>query len=214
MTAPSLNPASSDLPVNAANSLIHLYRAEVNLMTAYRIRLDTTTNWAVITTAGLTGYAFSPQGNQAAMLFAMLANYFFLHVEARRFRDFEVSHLRVRLMERFFYPTVLGAQTDTAWRPYLLADLVKPHLPLDRLEAIGWRLRHNYLWIYAAVLIAWLVKLDLGRGLWAADGPLPLLRLARVEFVPGAAVFAFVIVFYGWLLLLAWRARSYPLEMD
>ena len=36
---------------NQANALIHLYRAEVGKMTAYRQRLDMTTNWSVVTTA-------------------------------------------------------------------------------------------------------------------------------------------------------------------
>ena len=31
---------------NTANALIHLYRAEVGKMTAYRQRLDMTTNWS------------------------------------------------------------------------------------------------------------------------------------------------------------------------
>ena len=203
------------MSLNTANSIIHLYRGEVGRMTAYRVRLDLTTNWAVITTAGLVGYTFSPQGFHAVMLAAMLANYFFLHVEARRFRAFEVSHLRVRILEKFFYREVLGEDdANTDWRPYLIADLARTHLPLDRLQALGWRLRHNYLWIYAADLIAWVAKLSASQAASREPGWSGFVNAAAIEGIPGSVVMGFVIVLYGALLLLAWRARSYPLEMD
>ncbi|WP_027481137.1 DUF2270 domain-containing protein [Deinococcus pimensis] len=213
MTGPS-SPADLVMSANTTNSLIHLYRGEVGRMTAYRVRLDLTTNWAVITTAGLVGYAFSPQGFHAVMIAAMVANYFFLHVEARRFRAFEVSHLRVRILERFFWREALGeAEANGDWRPYLIADLAKSHLPLDRLQAIGWRLRHNYLWIYAADLIAWVTKLNASQSPsdqgWGA-----FVNAAAIETIPGWAVMSFVGALYAALLVLAWRAPSYPLEMD
>eukprot|EP00049_Salpingoeca_infusionum_P011908 m.210250 g.210250 ORF g.210250 m.210250 type:complete len:194 (+) comp15050_c0_seq3:2141-2722(+) len=44
---------------NQGNALIHLYRAEQGKMVAYRIRLDTTTNWAVSTTSVLSVLALS-----------------------------------------------------------------------------------------------------------------------------------------------------------
>lgn len=199
---------------NVSNSLIHLYRGEVGRMTAYRVRLDTTTNWAVITTAGLLGYAFSDRGSQAILLGAMLLDYFFLHVEARRFRSFEIAHLRVRLLERFFFPTALGEARDPSWRAYMIRELATPHLPLDRVQALGWRLRHNYLWIYAATLIAWLVKLDLGRSIAMDKTVWQYLDRARIENVPGAAVFAAVLAWYAFLVVLALRAHTYPLELD
>lgn len=202
-----------DLSTNTANSLIHLYRGEVNRMTAYRVRLDTSTNWAIITTAGLLGYAFGPAGSHEIMLGAMLMNYFFLHVEARRFRLFEIAHLRVRLLEKFFYPTVLNEPVDPSWKQFMIRELEKPHLPLDRLEAIGWRLRHNYLWLYVALLIAWLAKLDASRPV-ALNDLASFVRAASIESLPGWIVFTAVTVFYTALVLLAVRARSYPLEMD
>ncbi len=202
------------MSANVTNSLIHLYRGEVGRMTAYRVRLDTTTNWAVIITAGLLGYAFSERGSHAILLGAMLLDYFFLHVEARRFRSFEIAHLRVRLLERFFFPTALGEARDPAWRAYMIRELEKPHLPLDRVQALGWRLRHNYLWIYAATLIAWLVKLDLGRSIAMDKSVWQYLDRARIEDVPGAVIFGAVAVWYVFLVLLAVRAHTYPLELD
>ena len=40
------------------SAIVHLYRGEMSRATAWRIRLDTTTNWAVLTTAGLLAFAF------------------------------------------------------------------------------------------------------------------------------------------------------------
>lgn len=201
---------------NAANSLIHLYRAEVGRMTAYRGRLDTTTNWAIVTTAGLTSFALgSPQNSHAIFLFAMFMNYFFLHLEARRFRTFEITHHRVRIMERFFYPAMLGDKVDAGWHQLLLGELAKPRSPIPRLDAVGWRLRRNYLWIYAAVLIAWVAKLDLLRDPDATPTFAGFVQLAGIGNVPGPIVLAAVFVFYVFLIRLAIRAtRQYPLEQD
>nr|WP_242403030.1 DUF2270 domain-containing protein [Deinococcus deserti] len=199
---------------NSANSLIHLYRAEVGKMTAYRARLDTSTNWAIVTTAGLSSFALgSSQNNHAVFLFAMFMNYFFLHLEARRFRTFEITHHRVRIMERFFYPAMLGDKVDAGWHQLLIAELAKPRSPITRMDALGWRLRRNYLWIYAAVLMAWIAKLDLLRGPDGSPALTGLVPLAAIGSLPGQLVLLAVGAFYVFLMHLAVRAvRQYPLE--
>ena len=201
---------------NTANSLIHLYRAEVGKMVAYRQRLDTTTNWAIVTTAGLTSFALGNRDNSHAIfLFAMFMDYFFLHLEARRFRTFEISHHRVRILERFFYPAMLGDKVDPAWHQLLLGELAKPRSPIPRAEALGWRLRRNYLWIYAAVLIAWITKLDLLRDPGARPTFAGLVELASIGTLPGPIVMLIVLAFYAFLIRLTVRAvRHYPLEQD
>ncbi|KEF34062.1 hypothetical protein RDMS_09380 [Deinococcus sp. RL] len=205
-----------DYSTNAANALIHLYRAEVGKMTAYRQRLDMTTNWAVVTTAGLASFALGDVNNShATFLFAMGMNYFFLRLEARRFRTFEVAHHRVRIMERFFYPAMLGDRVDAGWHQLLLAELSKPRSPMSRADALGWRLNRNYLWIYGAVLLAWFAKMDLSmpRG-WVLEFPAAL-SLADIGNFPGWLVFLGVGAFYLYLIVLAVRAaRTYPLEED
>jgi len=108
---------------NAANSLIHLYRAEIGKMPAYRARLDTTTNWSVVTTAGLASFSLGSQANShAVFLFAMFLNYYFLHLKARRFRTLDISHHRVCIKERFFYPAMLGDKVDANWHQVLLGN--------------------------------------------------------------------------------------------
>ncbi|GHF51873.1 putative membrane protein [Deinococcus metalli] len=199
---------------NSANALIHLYRAEVGKMTSYRQRLDMTTNWSVVTTAGLASFALGDVNNShATFLFAMFMNFFFLRLEARRFRSYEIAHHRVRIMERFFYPAMLGENVDPGWHQLLLAELARPRSPMSRSDAMGWRLSRNYLWIYAAVLLAWLAKLDLDQPKgWVLEFP-DALSLADIGSFPGWLVFLAVAVFYAYLIGLAYRAaRTYPLE--
>jgi uncharacterized membrane protein len=90
---------------NAINALIHLYRAEVGRMTTYRQRLDTTTNWAITSSALVGTFAIgNPLIPHAAFLFLMLVDVFFLWVEARRFTVYEAARYRVLLLEHYFYP--------------------------------------------------------------------------------------------------------------
>lgn len=204
----------ADYTTNTANALIHLYRAEVGKMTAYRQRLDMTTNWSVVTSAGLASFALGDNNNShVTFLFAMFMNYFFLHLEARRFRIFEISHHRVRIMERFFFPSVLNQKVDPDWYQLLLAELARPRSPMTRTDSMGWRLRRNYLWIYAVILVAWFAKLDIDR---AKDHPLTprdLVDMAVIGRLPGWLVVSLVAVFYLYLIRLAIRAtRDYPLE--
>ena len=201
---------------NTTNALIHLYRAEVGKMVAYRQRLDTTTNWAVVTSAGLASFALGDRLNShATFLFAMFMDYFFLHLEARRFRNYEISHHRVRIMERFFYPAMLGDHVDPSWHQLLLAELAKPRSPMSRTDALGWRLRRNYLWLYFAVLLGWLAKLDLSRLPGEPRTAKHFLELASIGLLPGWLVMLGVLSFYSFLVWLMVRAtRDYPLEQD
>jgi uncharacterized membrane protein len=151
--------------------------------------------------------------SHATFLFAMFMNYFFLRLEARRFRTFEIAHHRVRIMERFFYPAMLGDRVDANWHQLLLAELAKPRSPMSRADALGWRLGRNYLWIYTAVLVAWLAKLDLAQPKgWVLSFP-EAFTLADIGSFPGWLVALGVALFYLHLIWLAVRAfRTYPLE--
>src|SRR5919204_2802952 len=112
---------------NVVNGLIHLYRGEMGRLTTYRVRLDTTTSWA-ITSSALSGTFVLGNASMphAALLFLMLILLFFLLVEARRFRAYEVSRFRVQLLERYFYPELLGAPVDQAWTRWLVEALQRP----------------------------------------------------------------------------------------
>jgi len=202
-------------PLSAAalNALVHLYRAEVGRMTAYRQRLDTTTSWAITSSALVTTFSLgNPTIPHEAFIFLMFVNVFFLVVEARRFRVYEAARYRVLLMERYFYPEVLGEVSTREWRPALIEALRTPYSypPVGMLAAAGWRLRRNYVWIYAAVLLTWIAKLEIAGG-GAAD----LIAGANIGRVPGGIIWALVVATYFGLIGVAMLAkRSYPMGSE
>lgn len=177
-------------------------------MVAYRARLDTTTNWAVVTTAAMTTFALgNSEVSHVVFLFAMFLNYFFLHLETRRFRLYELSHRRVRLLERHFYQEMLGNPEAQNWQHQLIADLQSPSMPISQLDALGWRIRRNYIWLYVAVLLAWMMKLS-SKG----DN---FIEAAHTGTLPGLLVISLVGSFYLMLIALAIRAGlRHPLEAD
>jgi uncharacterized membrane protein len=204
---------------NATNALIHLYRAEVGRMTAYRQRLDTTTNWGITSSALVTTFALgNNEISHAAFLFLMFINFFFLVVEARRFRVYEAARFRVLILEHYFYPEVLGEPVPPRWIDSLLDSLKTPfsYPSVGVWGAIGWRLRRNYLWIYLIVLGTWIAKLNLvGGPLSAADPVRDLLGRAEIGSVPGLLVWAGVALFYVALAMVALLAkRTYPMGSE
>ncbi len=196
---------------NHTNSLIHLYRGELGRMTSYRVRLDTTTNWAVVTTAGIVTFAL---GNAAVshvvFIFAMLLTLFFLNLEAHRFRIYETAHRRVRLLELGFLAEALGGLPEPGWERALLRDLERPASPVPKLAAFGWRLRRTYLWVYTALTLAWWGKLTVVHG----DGQ-GVFGAAAVGPVGGGTVVGAVGAFYLLLVVIAVvGSRSYPVSAD
>jgi uncharacterized membrane protein len=196
---------------NAINALIHLYRAEVGRMTTYRQRLDTTTNWAITSSALVTTFAIgNPLIPHTAFLFLMIVDLFFLWVEARRFTVYEAARYRVLLLEHYFYPEVLGEPTPKDWLRLLLEALRTPFSfpAVGALGAVGWRLRRNYVWIYLAVLLTWVAKLQIASG----EAPTDLISAAAIGTIPGLAVWALVVAFYVVITAVGLFAhRSYPM---
>jgi len=202
---------NSALGNNALQALIHLYRAEVGRMTAYRQRLDTSTNWAITSSALVTTFSLgNAQIPHAAFLFLMFVDLFFLLVEARRFRVYEAARFRVLLLERYFYPEVmLGDGVSSGWQQALLESLRTPYSypPIGLLAALGWRLRRNYLWIYVAVLLTWIGKLEIT----ASD----VVAGAAIGRIPGPLVWLGVAIFYAVLVAIAVLAkRTYPMGTE
>jgi uncharacterized membrane protein len=198
------------LSAGQLQALIHLYRAEVGRMTTYRQRLDTTTNWSITSSALVATFSLgNPTIPHEAFLFLMFINIFFLMVEARRFRVYEAARYRVLLLEHYFYPEVMGDGSPRDWRPALIEALRAPYSypPVGTLGAVGWRLRRNYLWIYAAVLLTWVAKLEIVGGP-SAD----VIAGATVGGIPGTLVWAVVILMYTVLVCVGLLAqRTYPM---
>lgn len=142
-------------------AMVHMFRAEVSRANVWRQRLDTTTNWAVISTGAAITFSFSQAGGHHGIIFltALLVT-LFLYIESRRYRYYELWSYRVRLMETDFFSAMLVPpfHPDKDWAESLAETLLHPEFPISMLEAIGRRLRRNYLWIYIILALAWLAK--------------------------------------------------------
>lgn len=144
------------------NVMTHFYRGEIQRSTVWRQRLDATTNWAVLTTAGMLSISLADaQQEPILLLLSNLIILSYLIIEARRYRYFEVYRSRVRMIEENFLMPVLTRKLDSpeaTWREMVAGDLDKPKYKTTMLEAIGFRLRRNYVFIFAIVLGGWVAK--------------------------------------------------------
>ncbi len=142
-------------------AMVHFFRAEVQRANVWRQRLDTTTNWAVVTTGAAISFAFTQSGGHPVILLNLLLVTIFLIMETRRYRYYELWASRVRLMETDFFAAMLVPPFHPApdWAESLAENLLTPHFPISHWEAFGRRLRRNYLWIYAIIGLAWLGNL-------------------------------------------------------
>jgi len=142
-------------------AMVHFFRAEIQRANVWRSRLDTTTNWAVLTTGAAISYAFTQSGNHVVILLNILLVTIFLMIETRRYRYYELWSYRVRLMETDFFAPMLVPPFHPSpdWAETLSESLLHPKFPISNLEAAGRRLRRNYLYIYGIVGAAWLAKL-------------------------------------------------------
>jgi uncharacterized membrane protein len=95
---PRLDPPSRLSSGEVTTALVHLYRAETSRANSWRQRLDTTTNWAVVTTGVAISFALGgPESERHGVLVLMsLLVTFFLLLEARRYRHYDIWETRVQ----------------------------------------------------------------------------------------------------------------------
>lgn len=145
-------------------ALVHFYRGELGRLAIYRVRLDTTTNWAIgVVVAVLTFTLGNHEAPHSLLLLPYLLVTVFLFVESRRFRELEMFRQRVRDMEvGLFAPLLRGQPTfpsDVSERIAQSLEQTTPSLPM--VHAIANRTRRNYLWLYLANLGGWFMKVYL-----------------------------------------------------
>jgi uncharacterized membrane protein len=185
-------------------AMVHFYRGEVQRSNAWRSRLDSTTNWAVVTTGAVLTFAFgSVENSHVVILISMLLVWLFLVMESRRYRYYELWTLRVRLMETDFFAAMLTPPfgPHQEWAARLADSLLTPEFPITYLEALGRRLRRNYIWIYLILGLAWGVKLMLHPS--PADSLETFFAHAGIGFIPGHIVAFFVACFFFIIFFIA-----------
>jgi uncharacterized membrane protein len=142
-------------------AMVHFFRGEVQRANVWRTRLDATTNWAVVVTGATLSIAFSqPDIHHGVLLLNSMLVTLFLYIEARRYRYYELWSSRVRLMETDFYAAMLVPPFHPApdWAENLAESLLHPSFPISVWEAVGRRLRRNYLWLFLIIGFAWAAR--------------------------------------------------------
>ena len=125
-------------------------------------------------------------------------------MEARRYRYYEIWSSRVRVIETGYFAQMLspdGVPRDQDWASHLASDLLTPHFTISEWEAIGRRLRRNYLWIFMLLALSWNLKVYLH--------PEParnfdvFIQRATVGLVPGWIVFLIGFLFNAAVFIFA-----------
>jgi len=146
----------------------------------WRQRLDSTTNWAVVTTGATLSFAFSaPNNTHLLILINTLLITLFLIIEARRYRYYELWSYRLRLLETDLFAAMLVPPFEPRpkWATLLAESLLTPHFTIS---------------------------------IWEAMHPFPLqswdafLRRAAVGPVPGEVILAAGILFNAIIFAIGW----------
>src|SRR6195256_624568 len=99
-------------PAEFNTAMIHFYRGEVQRSNTWRNRLDTTTNWAVLTAGATLSFVFSSQNNPHFVIpINSILVAIFLLMEARRYRYYEIWSSRVRIIETGYFAHLLAPES-------------------------------------------------------------------------------------------------------
>lgn len=150
--------------------LVHFYRAVVGHADVWRQRMDSTTNWAAATTAVMITFTFgSTAAPHSVLLLAFIFNAMFLLIESRRYQAYDRWRRQFHALNQYLIAPHLVPGTSPEGGPDMEAiregmarirenlGSTVPHLALR--EAVGHRIRRNYGYLFAIVLMAWALKL-------------------------------------------------------
>lgn len=182
-------------------AMVHFYRGEVQRSNTWRARLDTTTNWAVITTGAAISFAFSdPNHPPTVLLINTLLIVQFLFIEARRYRYYELFSYRVRLMETNFIAGLLSPPfvPKKEWADKISESLLHPTFPVSLREAFGRRYRRNYFPIFMILAFSWVFKIFFHPT--PASSWQDFVERSAIGSVPAAFVLALGVIFNVGLL--------------
>ncbi len=183
------------------SAMVHLYRGEIQRANTWRQRLDATTNWAVITTAAALTFVFAEAENpHFVFVLVLMLVLTFLVTEARRYRYYDLWAYRVRLIETDFLAAMFipPFRPSADWGSMVAQSLVEPSFPLRQWQAVGRRLRRNYIWLVSLLLISWAIKLTI-HPTEATSWRMVLTR-AAIGPVPGSFVLGAVALIYALLI--------------
>jgi uncharacterized membrane protein len=178
----------------------NFYRGEIERTTAWRSRLDQTTNWAVVLVAAILTWAFSsPDNPHYVILIGVFGVVAFLVMEANRYREYDIWRKRVRTIQEQVFAALYdpGTPIDEDWRGTIATDLREPTFSISTWQAIAHRLRRAYLALVSLLLAAWVARITV----FQADETWT--ETASILAGPGETVVAAVGVLYLALVLVA-----------
>ena len=191
--------------------LVHLYRAEMSRMTAWRVRLDTTSNWAILLTTGVTTFTLGTESVPHYILLLGLALIgFCLFIEARRYQHLQHSKWRLQVMERYYFGEVLDPDrhaVEVDWRRIMSTDLRQPQYTIHWMLAMRLRLRRNYLMLVYFATGIWITKIFIHPGNVTSFAEY-YERMEVGSLVPSWLVIITATVFVGGATLLAFFTPS------
>lgn len=199
-------------PAEFNTAMVHFYRGEIQRSNIWRNRLDATTNWAVITAGATLSFVFSsPDNPHFAIPINSILVSIFLFMEARRYRYYEVWANRVRILETGYFAPMLSHRTippDKEWADHISADLLSPHFTISEWEALGRRLRSNYLWIFILLALSWTLKVYIHPSPIISNDPRInafdiFLQRASVGLAPGWLVLSVGLIFNAIIFIIA-----------
>jgi uncharacterized membrane protein len=187
-------------------AIAHYYRGEVNRMNTWRQRLDVTTNWAIITSAGFLSFGFgNKEITHFVIVLATIIVTCFLFIEARRYKYYDLWRWRVALLNENFFARIISQDRPpliSDWREKLADDLQHSQFKMTFWEAFGRRFRRNYSWLYIVLAICWITKVLIHPT--PAENFSEIFERASIyHLVPGWIVIAAGIVFNGALFTIA-----------
>jgi len=185
-------------------AMVHLFRSEIQRANVWRQRLDTTTNWAVVATGATLSISFSqPNVHHGVIILNTLLITWFLFIEARRYRYYELWSYRVRLMETDFFAAMLVPpfHPSPEWAESLAENLLAPSFPISMWEAFGRRLRRNYLWIYFILGVSWFGKSFLFPQ--PATSISEFVQRGAIGPIPGLVMIIMGIIYHVFLIMVA-----------
>jgi uncharacterized membrane protein len=182
------------------NAMSHFYRGELGRIMVWRQRLDITTNWAITSSTAIITIAFSNREVPHIIFFFNLAIvWVMLWIEARRYRFYDAFRARVRMLEAHFLVPMVMENRDLLqgeWKKLVCEDLILPCFKISKLEAIGRRLKRNYVFIFILIMVAWVTKIFL-HAPTAMNSVLSFLRAFAVGHIPWWLV---AFIFFGTLV--------------
>ena len=204
-------PERKALDACEVGAIAHLYRGEVYRSTLWRQRLDTTTNWSVVTLGVALSIAFSsPEASPLPLVLVGVLILFFLMLEARRYRYFNVWRARCRWMETHFFAPMLtegDLHMEEGWQNILARDYLRPRYHVSMPVAVGRRIRRSYFWILLIQTMAYVGKLVVHPTPLTSSSQ--LFERAAVGPLPGAVVLAIGALYcLSWGLIALWSSRD------